>query len=193
MFDTLDRLRTAVGASYRVQRELGAGGMATVYPVAVIAAVLAAMMFARRGDGGRRIDTTGRASVAVLPFVDLSPEKKSEYFGDGIAETLISALGRVAGLDVAARCVDAGSEVVFQQPGNEARSALPCLARAAPDPEGRAVIGSLLTRGYFSPSSLPAARRRITSFKRLVFVSSRFADSIHAIYGRRRAGVSDSK
>ena len=31
MSDTLDRLQTAVGAHYRVQRELGAGGMATVY------------------------------------------------------------------------------------------------------------------------------------------------------------------
>src|SRR6185503_7659802 len=31
MSDTLDRLQAAVGAHYRVQRELGAGGMATVY------------------------------------------------------------------------------------------------------------------------------------------------------------------
>jgi len=43
------------------------------------------------------------ASVAVLPFADLSQERTSEYFGDGIAETLISALSSVQGLDVAAR------------------------------------------------------------------------------------------
>jgi len=31
MADTLDRLQPAVGARYRIERELGAGGMATVY------------------------------------------------------------------------------------------------------------------------------------------------------------------
>ena len=39
----------------------------------------------------------------MLPFSDLSQERTSEYFGDGIAETLISALSSVQGLDVAAR------------------------------------------------------------------------------------------
>ena len=31
MTDTLERLTTALGRSYRLERELGAGGMATVY------------------------------------------------------------------------------------------------------------------------------------------------------------------
>ena len=43
------------------------------------------------------------ASVAVLPFVDLSPERANAYLGDGMAETLINALTNVAGLSVAAR------------------------------------------------------------------------------------------
>jgi TolB-like protein/Flp pilus assembly protein TadD/predicted Ser/Thr protein kinase len=43
------------------------------------------------------------ASVAVLPFVDMSPEKDQEYFCDGIAEELINALTRAGGLRVAAR------------------------------------------------------------------------------------------
>jgi len=43
------------------------------------------------------------ASVAVLPFTDLSPGRESDYLGDGIAETVTSALGRVQGLQVAAR------------------------------------------------------------------------------------------
>src|SRR5439155_23182627 len=38
---------------------------------------------------------------------------------------------------------------------------------------------------YLSPSTLPPARRRIASFKRLSFVSSRLAVSIQAIYRRR--------
>ena len=43
------------------------------------------------------------ASVAVLPFTDLSPGRANDYFGDGIAETITSALGRVPGLQIAAR------------------------------------------------------------------------------------------
>ncbi|MEO6064752.1 MAG: protein kinase [Lysobacterales bacterium] len=43
------------------------------------------------------------ASVAVLPFTDLSPGRASDYLGDGIAETITSALGRVPGLQIAAR------------------------------------------------------------------------------------------
>jgi serine/threonine protein kinase/tetratricopeptide (TPR) repeat protein len=42
-------------------------------------------------------------SVAVLPFVDMSPAKDHEYFGDGIAEELINTLVRVQDLRVVAR------------------------------------------------------------------------------------------
>jgi TolB-like protein/Flp pilus assembly protein TadD len=43
------------------------------------------------------------ASIAVLPFVDLSPAKDQDYFCDGIAEELLGALGAVDGLRLAAR------------------------------------------------------------------------------------------
>ena len=46
---------------------------------------------------------------------------------------------------------------------------------------------------YLSPSGLPAVRRRIASFRRLTFVSSRFAVSIHPMYRRRCEGASLSK
>jgi TolB-like protein/Flp pilus assembly protein TadD len=42
-------------------------------------------------------------SIAVLPFLDLSPARDSEYFSDGIAEEILDALARVEGLRVAAR------------------------------------------------------------------------------------------
>ncbi len=42
-------------------------------------------------------------SIAVLPFIDLSPEKDQEYFSDGIAEELLNAFTKIAGLRVAAR------------------------------------------------------------------------------------------
>jgi adenylate cyclase len=42
-------------------------------------------------------------SVAVLPFVNLSPDKENEYLSDGITEDLSTALTQVKGLRVPAR------------------------------------------------------------------------------------------
>jgi serine/threonine protein kinase/lipoprotein NlpI len=42
-------------------------------------------------------------SIAVLPFVDMSPDKNQEYFCDGMAEEIINALTQVEGLRVVAR------------------------------------------------------------------------------------------
>ena len=42
-------------------------------------------------------------SIAVLPFVDMSPAKDQEYFGDGMAEELINALTQIKDLRVIAR------------------------------------------------------------------------------------------
>jgi TolB-like protein/Flp pilus assembly protein TadD len=42
-------------------------------------------------------------SLAVLPFTDLSGDRESEYFGDGLAEEIINALTRIPGLKVVAR------------------------------------------------------------------------------------------
>ena len=44
-----------------------------------------------------------RASVAVLPFVDLSETQDQQYFCDGIAEEILNSLAHVRGLSVAAR------------------------------------------------------------------------------------------
>ncbi len=43
------------------------------------------------------------STLAVLPFRDLSPDGGRDYLGDGIAETLISALARIDDLRVVAR------------------------------------------------------------------------------------------
>ncbi len=43
------------------------------------------------------------ASVAVLPFANLTADKESEYFGDGLADEIINALTRIPGLRVTAR------------------------------------------------------------------------------------------
>lgn len=47
--------------------------------------------------------TPASPSIAVLPFVDLSPQGDSEYFSDGVAEELLNVLAGVQGLRVAAR------------------------------------------------------------------------------------------
>src|SRR6201997_4581914 len=45
----------------------------------------------------------GRTSIAVLPFVNMSPEPEQDYFCDGISEEIINSLTRVSGLNVIAR------------------------------------------------------------------------------------------
>jgi len=46
---------------------------------------------------------SGKPSIAVLPFADLSPQKDQEYFCDGMAEALLNALTNIKDLRVAAR------------------------------------------------------------------------------------------
>ena len=43
------------------------------------------------------------ASIAVLPFKDISPQRDQDYLCEGLAEELINALAQVKGLKVAAR------------------------------------------------------------------------------------------
>jgi serine/threonine protein kinase len=56
----------------------------------------------RYKDAPRKTDQAKKeASIAVLPFADLSPHRDQEYFCDGIAEELINALTKIANLKVA--------------------------------------------------------------------------------------------
>jgi len=66
--------------------------------------VLAAVAFWLLGPKRSSAPPTGpKSSIAVLPFVDLSPAKDYEYLCDGISETLINALTHIDGLWVPAR------------------------------------------------------------------------------------------
>ena len=47
--------------------------------------------------------TSQTRSIAVLPFNDLSSAEDQDYFGDGMAEEILTALAKVDGLRVAAR------------------------------------------------------------------------------------------
>jgi len=44
----------------------------------------------------------GRICIAVLPFVNMSPEPEQDYFCDGISEEITNSLTRVSGLNVIA-------------------------------------------------------------------------------------------
>ncbi len=56
-----------------------------------------------KSSQSQKIDPSIKPSIAVLPFLDLSPEKDQEYFSDGIAEEILNTLTKVEGLRVAAR------------------------------------------------------------------------------------------
>ena len=76
-----------------------------IVAVAVIAAALLAFNLLRTKPNTP--PTTGspitNKSVAVLAFANLSDDKGSEYFSDGISEELLTVLQKIPGLHVAAR------------------------------------------------------------------------------------------
>ena len=62
------------------------------------AAELGRTEFSRKKDNAE-----SETSIAVLPFVNISHDQENEYFCEGLAEELLSALAKIEGLKVAAR------------------------------------------------------------------------------------------
>lgn len=79
--DLVDRLRGTPSESLRIRRDASTAEPAT-------------------GSDG---ESTPERSIAVLPFVNMSPDSDTDYFSDGMAEELINVLARIPGLKVAAR------------------------------------------------------------------------------------------
>ena len=75
------------------------------YPDA--AALASALRDLKSGSGAASRASTAAAprvpSIAVLPFADMSAQKDQDYFCEGMAEELINALAKIAGLRVASR------------------------------------------------------------------------------------------
>src|SRR5437016_5975315 len=79
-----------------------------IYVVVIGAAISIGLFFLGRYTGGNKTaaatpNELPAKSIAVLPFVDLSPAKDQEYFCDGISEEILDALAKVEGLRVVAR------------------------------------------------------------------------------------------
>jgi adenylate cyclase len=55
------------------------------------------------GSGGAGSGQVDKASIAVLPFADLSEAGDQQYFTDGLSEELLNLLVRIDGLKVASR------------------------------------------------------------------------------------------
>jgi TolB-like protein/tetratricopeptide (TPR) repeat protein len=87
------------------QRQSASGNKLDYALVAALLAVVATTAWNARDTGveSGRPGPGEPASIAVLPFVDMSPTGDQEYFGDGIAEELLNQLVRLDGLRVAGR------------------------------------------------------------------------------------------
>ena len=71
-------------------------------PVRVFAISNTGMIVPARSDlQGKTLQPQNR--LAVLPFVNMSPDPENEYFSDGITEEILNALTKVDGLQVTSR------------------------------------------------------------------------------------------
>jgi TolB-like protein/Flp pilus assembly protein TadD len=96
-----------------LQRERAAAGSTTASPAAIlrmpslwIALVLGAGLTLSAQQAWRKIvhsSPEARPGIAVLPFVNMSPDPENAYFADGLHEEILSALGRTAQLRVISR------------------------------------------------------------------------------------------
>ena len=74
--------------------------------IAALAVILAAAITGplwMRSSRKAPADTQDQASIAVMPFADLSPAKDQEYFSDGLTEELMNGLANTPGLRVAGK------------------------------------------------------------------------------------------
>ena len=86
----------------------------SVAVVIIVIALLGGWLLIQRGKKNQQsvtaqtasvapVNAPDQKSVAVLPFVNLSDDKGSEYFSDGVSEELLTVLQKIPGLHVAAR------------------------------------------------------------------------------------------
>jgi TolB-like protein/Tfp pilus assembly protein PilF len=91
-----------IETSASMRRETGRKLDRWIIAVLLVAVVLlVTSRFVPRHEGGAT--AAPAKSIAVLPFIDLSPDHDQQYFSDGVAEELLNALTRLNDLKVAGR------------------------------------------------------------------------------------------
>jgi TolB-like protein/DNA-binding winged helix-turn-helix (wHTH) protein/Flp pilus assembly protein TadD len=83
-----------------VNRRVRKLAIISILAIVAVAGLAGYLWLTRNGRNAPAVTDT---SIAVLPFVDMSPAKDQEYFSDGLAEQLINDLARVSGLKVVGR------------------------------------------------------------------------------------------
>jgi TolB-like protein/Tfp pilus assembly protein PilF len=91
-------------------------------PAFVVAAAAAGIITILKSEPGEAVagpapEIAWSNSVAVLPFLDMSPGKDQEYFCDGLTEEMINELSQIGTLKVAART----SAFAFKDQGRDIR------------------------------------------------------------------------
>src|SRR5215467_9058356 len=81
---------------------------AWIYVVIIGAAISIGLFFLGRYTAGNNggvgfSNEVSNKSIAVLPFENLSDDKSTAYFSDGVTEEILNALAQIPGLKVAAR------------------------------------------------------------------------------------------
>jgi TolB-like protein/Flp pilus assembly protein TadD len=77
---------------------------AAIYVSLVVAIIAGSIWFGSRLTKTAPAATAAKInSIAVLPFVNFSPDRQNEYIGDGISEEVINGLAQLNGLKVVSR------------------------------------------------------------------------------------------
>jgi serine/threonine-protein kinase len=87
------------------EKKIPTGLLKKIVPIFVVSALVFAIiiLWPHLFKKGSVPNKPGKSSLAVLPFVDLSPQKDQEYLGDGLADELINRLTNIGSLRIPAR------------------------------------------------------------------------------------------
>src|SRR5438132_7390481 len=92
----LERVRPALAGHDRLKP------VATLTALAIVI-VAGSLWYASRRTSAPATNAMKIDSIAVLPFVNFSPERENEFIGDGISEEVTNGLAQLSGLKVVSR------------------------------------------------------------------------------------------